>query len=65
VEIKGFRKGDAQLKAETMQHRWVPGVNALGKHGRWAFAEFRSVYDLKDDFAKLVDGFVQTEAAAE
>ncbi|MBK1669291.1 restriction endonuclease [Rhodovibrio sodomensis] len=65
VEIKGFRKGDAQLKADTMQHRWVPGVNALGKYGRWAFAEFRSVYDLKDDFAKLVDGFVQTEAAAE
>lgn len=63
VEIKGFRKGDAQLKAEAMKQRWVPGVNALGKYGRWAFAEFRSVFDIKDDFAALVDGLAEEKAA--
>jgi type III restriction enzyme len=63
VEIKGFRKGDAQLKAETMKQRWVPGVNALGKYGRWAFAEFRSVFDIKDDFAALVEGLAEEKAA--
>ena len=41
LETKGFRKGDAQLKAETMKTLWVPGVNNLGGYGRWAFEEFR------------------------
>ena len=54
VEIKGFRNNDAQLKAETMRARWVPGVNNLGTHGRWAFAEFRDVYEIEAAFAKLV-----------
>ena len=54
VEIKGFRNTDAQLKAETMRARWVPGVNNLGTHGRWAFAEFRDVYEIEAAFAKLV-----------
>ncbi len=40
AEVKGFRRGDAQLKATVMRTQWVPGVNALGDWGRWAFAEF-------------------------
>ena len=38
VEIKGYRAEDAKFKAETMKTYWVPGVNHLGTHGRWAFA---------------------------
>ena len=34
VEIKGYRRGDAQLKAAAMRQRWVPGVNKLGAYGR-------------------------------
>ena len=34
---------------------WVPGVNNLGTHGRWAFAEFTEVYQMQDDFAKKVE----------
>lgn len=45
VETKGYRGLDAQLKAETMSTQWVPGVNNLGTFGRWAFAEFRDVYE--------------------
>jgi type III restriction enzyme len=55
VETKGYRGLDAQLKAETMQTLWVPGVNNLGTFGRWAFAEFRDVYEIEKAFAKLVD----------
>ena len=33
---------------------WVPGVNALETYGRWAFAEFRDVYEIEKAFAKLV-----------
>jgi type III restriction enzyme len=28
----------------------VPGVNNLGSYGRWAFAEFRDVYEIESDF---------------
>ena len=55
VEIKGFRGLDAQIKAETMATQWVPGVNALGTFGRWAFAEFRDVYEIEKAFGKLVE----------
>ena len=52
VEIKGYRGLDAQLKAETMRKLWVPGVNNLGTYGRWAFAEFREVFAIQDEFAR-------------
>ncbi len=64
VEIKGFRGGDAQLKAETMRTLWVPGVNALGAYGRWAFAEFTEVFEIEAAFGKLVDSLLGTAALA-
>lgn len=63
VEIKGYRKEDAKLKAETMRTQWVPGVNQLGHAGRWAFAEFTAVYEIEDEFARLVDSLLVTETA--
>lgn len=61
LEVKGYRKGDAQLKAETMRTLWVPGVNNLGAYGRWAFDEFTAVFEIQDAFAKLVDGIIQNK----
>ena len=55
VEIKGYRGEDAKDKANTMRAYWVPGVNNLGKFGRWAFAEFTAVYEMDREFRKLVD----------
>jgi type III restriction enzyme len=40
----------------------VPGVNNLGSHGRWAFAEFTAVYEMEDEFAALIAGLTQPEA---
>jgi len=54
VEIKGYRREDARYKKEAMEVYWIPGVNNLGTHGRWAFAEFRHVYEIEDDFAARV-----------
>jgi type III restriction enzyme len=34
----------------------VPGVNHLGTHGRWAFAEFREVYQIEADFEAKIEG---------
>jgi type III restriction enzyme len=58
VEIKGYRGEDAKDKKTTMETYWVPGVNRLGSHGRWAFAEFRSVWEIESDFkAKVASEF--------
>lgn len=54
VETKGYRREDAKEKKATMDTYWVPGVNHLGTHGRWAFAEFCDVYAIEADFAKKV-----------
>ena len=66
IEIKGYRGEDAKVKKETMDSYWVPGVNRLKTHGRWAFAEFTDVWDISVDFEtkverelnKLIDGAV-------
>jgi type III restriction enzyme len=55
VEIKGYRREDAKEKKATMETYWVPGVNHLGTHGRWAFAEFTEVYQMQHDFEKKVE----------
>lgn len=55
VEIKGYRGEDAKEKKTTMDVYWVPGVNNLGTHGRWAFAELRELYQIEADFAAKVD----------
>ena len=57
VEIKGYRGEDAKDKANTMRAYWVPGVNNLGKFGRWEFAEFTAVYEMEAEFAKLIGNF--------
>jgi type III restriction enzyme len=56
VEIKGFRGEDARVKKETMDVYWIPGVNNLGTHGRWAFAEFTDVWQIEADFSAKVAG---------
>lgn len=55
VEIKGYRGEDAKEKASTMKTYWVPGVNHLATHGRWAFAEFCDVYEIETEFKAKVE----------
>lgn len=55
VEIKGYRREDAKEKKATMETYWTPGVNNLGKYGRWAFAEFTEVYRIEADFEAKVE----------
>lgn len=54
IEIKGYRGEDAKEKKATMDTYWVPGVNHLGTHGRWAFEEFRNLHQIQSDFDKLI-----------
>ena len=62
LETKGFRGLDVQLKDDAMRDLWVPGVNALGAYGRWVFEEFRAVYTIKEEFARLIEGLMVKEA---
>ena len=55
VEIKGFRGADAQIKKAAIETLWLPGVNALGTHGRWAFAELSDLYQIEADFYRIVE----------
>ena len=38
-----------------MDTYWVPGVNNLGSHGRWAFAEFADVWEIQAAFKRLME----------
>ena len=67
VEIKGYRREDAKEKKAAMETFWTPGVNRLGAFGRWAFAEFRDVYGMEEDFRAEVEaafhGMIEQEVA--
>ncbi len=55
VEIKGYRGEDAKEKKNTMEAYWLPGVNALGHYGRWAFAEFTDVFDIEPGLRQVIE----------
>jgi type III restriction enzyme len=38
-----------------METYWVPGVNQLGTHGRWAFAEFTEVDQIEADLKAKIE----------
>jgi type III restriction enzyme len=59
VETKGYRAEDAKEKKATMETHWVPGVNNLATHGRWAFTELTQVYAIQSDFHERVENAVQ------
>jgi type III restriction enzyme len=52
VEIKGYRREAEKAKKTAMETYWIPGVNHLGTHGRWAFVELRQIYEFEPDFEK-------------
>jgi len=55
VEIKGYRREDAKEKKATMETYWVPGVNNCKQYGRWAFAEFTEVFQIEEEFDRMIE----------
>jgi len=53
AEVKGYRGEDAKAKKEAMDAYWVPGVNAHGCYGRWAFLEFRDPVVMSAELDRL------------
>jgi type III restriction enzyme len=63
LEVKGFRDEQDAAKADTMRRRWLPGVNAARRFGRWAFVEVRNPYKLVDEIVPLLSGGQPVRAA--
>jgi type III restriction enzyme len=63
VEIKGYRQGDAQAKADTMRTLWVPAVNNHGQLGRWAFLEIRDIHEATKEIRAYLDSAAVKQAA--
>lgn len=59
LEVKGYRREDADAKKRTMETQWVPGVNNLGTHGRWAFAEFTTPFEMEADFGRKLESMLR------
>lgn len=55
AEVKGYRREDAKDKKDTMEIYWIPGVNTLGTYGRWAFAEFREVFQIREELDAVIN----------
>lgn len=63
AEVKGYRREDAKDKKDAMETYWIPGVNTLGTYGRWAFAEFREVFEIREELDAVI-GSVRVKASA-
>ena len=63
VEIKGYRQGDAQAKADTMRSLWVPAVNNHGGLGRWAFLEVTDIHEATKQIRAYLDSLAIKQAA--
>ena len=55
LEVKGFKGEQVNDKKLTTENCWIPAVNRLGSYGRWQFAQFESLFDIEEDFKKLVE----------
>ncbi len=60
AEVKGYRGEDAKAKKDTMDTYWVPGINAHGCYGRWAFVELRDVHTMQDDMEAKVREMIES-----
>ena len=58
VEIKGMKNEKVKLKKETIEEKWIPGVNAMGKFGRWRFIQIEEKHEIEPEFNLLVDSIV-------
>ncbi len=48
VEVTGQVRPDKVERVATAQTRWVPGVNALGRFGRWDFIEITDPWNAEN-----------------
>jgi hypothetical protein len=63
VEIKGYRRIDAQNKRQAVETHWVPAVNNHGSFGRWAFLEIGDMHRAEAMIRTFLTRHVARQAA--
>lgn len=63
VEVKGRKSDQDAAKADTMDKRWVPAVNAARKYGRWEYAMLESPHTFGSDVKSLLAAMKLKEVA--
>ncbi len=56
VEVTGLSRPDKAERVATARERWVPGVNALGRYGRWDFIEIEDPWNAENAIRAHVTG---------
>jgi len=54
IEVSGAERRDKEAKVATAWTLWVPAVNNLRSHGRWAFLECRDPWNAETEVRELV-----------
>ena len=54
VEVKGYRRENAEDKKNTVEQYWVPSINRLIKYGRWDFVELGNIDTMENDYKSKV-----------
>ena len=62
VEIKGIAVKMSRINRIRCARVGLPGVNNLGSYGRWAFEEFRAVFEIEEAFDKLIVAVAQSQS---
>jgi len=55
IEVTGQARPDKVERVATARERWVPGVNALGRFGRWDFIEIDDPWNAETAIRTLLD----------
>ena len=55
-DVKELKEKQKEAKVETALKMWVPGVNAEGAFGRWAFLEIDEPWNAKNTIRKFLAG---------
>jgi type III restriction enzyme len=62
IEVTGQARADKIERVATARERWVPGVNALGRYGRWEFIEITDPWNAETDIRNLIASRRETAA---
>jgi type III restriction enzyme len=54
IEVSGAQRRDKEAKVSTAWALWVPGVENLRSHGRWAFVECRDPWNAETEIRAAV-----------
>ena len=64
IEVSGAQRRDKEAKVSTARALWVPGVENLRSHGRWAFLECRDPWNAETEIRAAVGAPAPAQALA-